>query len=210
MESVINLSTRKLSTDEMSILSRGLKFCPTPPCPDPGQGREDLDKLHRRLRLKSHFVPSQNTSTATVFNRNDPNLFSSKAFSHHKFKKPSTWRGPIGPATLEAYIASNEMDYNLRPSYTPPQRQNISPGERKALRSLTQDRSIVIKPADKGSSIVVLNRLDYLREGYKQLSDDKFYKRMNEDLTVKHVKEVNDLIEDTFQNTRRHLSDHRN
>ena len=37
------------------------------------------------------------------------------------------------------------------------------------------DKNIVIKPADKGSSIVIMNRADYLKEGYKQLSDTNFY-----------------------------------
>ena len=43
MSGVLNLSNRPLSTEETSLLSRGLKFCLTPPCPDPGQGREDLE-----------------------------------------------------------------------------------------------------------------------------------------------------------------------
>ena len=37
------------------------------------------------------------------------------------------------------------------------------------MRSLADDRSIVIKKADKGSCIVVWDRNDYLREAEKQL-----------------------------------------
>jgi len=48
---VVNLSDRVLKVDEITPLQRGLKFCPRPPCPDPGQIREDLDALHRRMRL---------------------------------------------------------------------------------------------------------------------------------------------------------------
>ena len=47
---VVSLSCRKLTEDELSVLSKGLKFCPTPDTPDPGEVREDLDKLHKRLR----------------------------------------------------------------------------------------------------------------------------------------------------------------
>jgi len=206
MESVINLSNRVLTLDEISILSRGLKFCPTPACPDPGQGKEDLDQLHRRLRLKSFFeeLPKDDRETLSETEkrklREDPNLNSQVAFKHTKFKRPSTWRGPIGPTHLEAYIASNERDYNNRPVYRPPMRQNTTKIEKQALRSISLDTSIVCKPADKGASIVVMNRLDYLREGYKQLSDSRFYRYMEEDLTQKHTKEVNDLVEDTYQN----------
>ena len=96
MESVINLSNRVLTLDEISILSRGLKFCPTPACPDPGQGKEDLDQLHRRLRLKSFFeeLPKDDRETLSETEkrklREDPNLNSQVAFTHSKFKRPST------------------------------------------------------------------------------------------------------------------------
>ena len=40
---------------------------------------------------------------------------------------------------------------------------------------------IVIKPADKGSGTVAMNRQNYLDECYRQLHDPSFYKRVNED-----------------------------
>ena len=51
---VINFSKHKLTKDEISVLSKGLNFCPTPGAPDPGENRSDLDSLHRRLRLRYH------------------------------------------------------------------------------------------------------------------------------------------------------------
>ena len=39
------------------------------------------------------------------------------------------------------------------------------------MRSLGNDRNVVIKPAYKRSSIVVWDRLNYLTEAEKQLSD---------------------------------------
>ena len=205
MHGVLNLSSRPLSKDEITLLSRGLKFCPTPPCPDPGLGRNDLDELHRSLRLMSHFDDDQgdmiNNTLSTQDNTDKNNLLSTVAFKHYKFKCKSNWRGPIGPTNLEAFIASNERDYNTRPVYRPPIQMNLSPGEREALKRLKQDNSIVIKPADKGTTVVVLNRLDYLREGYKQLGDLKYYKQVEIDLTEKHVREVNNLIEDMYQDS---------
>ena len=35
------------------------------------------------------------------------------------------------------------------------------------MRNLDNDRNVIIKPADKGSSIVVWDRLDYLVEAEK-------------------------------------------
>ena len=51
------------------------------------------------------------------------------------------------------------------------------------MRNLAEDRSIIIKPADKGSCVVVWDREDYLAEGYKQLSDNSTY------VEVKNYKE---------------------
>ena len=41
---------------------------------------------------------------------------------------------------------------------------NLSKNERKALKELQSDTSIVILPADKGRSTVILNREDYLEK----------------------------------------------
>ena len=43
------------------------------------------------------------------------------------------------------------------------------------MRNLGEDRLIIIKPADKGSCVVIWDRENYLVEGYTQLSDDSTY-----------------------------------
>ena len=50
---------------------------------------------------------------------------------------------------------------------------------------LKSNPEIVIKKADKGSAVVVMNTTDYLREGYRQLSDRNFYIKIREDPTEK-------------------------
>ena len=48
----------------------------------------------------------------------------------------------------------------------------MSSEEWKALRGLADDRSIVIKKADKGSCVVVWCREDYIKEAERQLQDN--------------------------------------
>ena len=64
------------------------------------------------------------------------------------------------------------------------------------MRSLQNDRSVVIKPADKGSSVVVWNRTDYLKEAKMQLSDKKDYQelRITEQDQVELVEKSNKLF----------------
>jgi hypothetical protein len=46
---------------------------------------------------------------------------------------------------------------------------NLSRLEKLALRSLSNDSNIVIKPADKGGAVVVMNRDLYVSEARRQL-----------------------------------------
>ena len=47
---------------------------------------------------------------------------------------------------------------------------NLTKNEWLAMRGLAEDRSIIIKPADKGSCVVVWDRADYLAEAGNHLS----------------------------------------
>ena len=46
------------------------------------------------------------------------------------------------------------------------------------MRLLANDRSIVIKKADKGLCVVVWDREDYIAEASKQLNDEGVYKKV--------------------------------
>ena len=52
-----------------------------------------------------------------------------------------------------------------------PPKDNLSKDERKTLKELQSDTSIVILPADKGRSVVILNREDYLEKCMDHVSN---------------------------------------
>ena len=52
---VINLSNHVLTDSELSVLSRGLNFCPTPTSWDFSDVMDGLDRFHRRMRLTQFF-----------------------------------------------------------------------------------------------------------------------------------------------------------
>ena len=94
-------------------------------------------------------------------------------FSHQKFKLPSDWIPPV-VAPLEYFIQQNELTLNR--TKTPKfHLQNISKEERLAFKELTSNSRITVKPADKGGAVVVLNTIDHINEGLRQLSDDNLY-----------------------------------
>ena len=65
-----------------------------------------------------------------------------------------------------------------------PPKDNLSKDERKALKKLQSDTSIVILPADKGRSTVILNREDYLEKCMDHINNGP-YQLLKKDPTIK-------------------------
>ena len=79
------------------------------------------------------------------------------------------------------------------------QRNNLSKRERAALDRLSNNKEIVIKPADKGGATVILNAIDYVEEPKRQLDNEIYYKKIESDLTSEHEQLINQCI-DTYKN----------
>ena len=79
--SVIHLSSCSLSTDEISILSRGLAFCPTPRHINWPEVSADIYDFSRRMRLAEYFF-DENSNTRTANEHDTP------------FHNKSTWNPP--------------------------------------------------------------------------------------------------------------------
>ena len=183
--SVVNLSDYVLNTDETTVLSRNLKFCPTPDNYDPVSLSCDLFKFARRLRLKEfHFDKSK-----------DDNYDENHISNHPKLKKHSTFTPKAGrDVQLDAFIegvTSEVMSKTHKPLHS-----NLSDRHKSALDNLKNNDSITIKPADKGGAIVVQNTKDYIKECNRQLTDQNFYKQIDKDPTTK----FNNTIKSTLQN----------
>ena len=117
-----------------------------------------------------------------------------------EFKGKSTWNPPKGAPALELFLSQTENDIlSIVPGKAP--NYNLSKEKYLTICSLQNDKSVVIKPADKGSAVVVWDRNDYLKEAERQLSDEKTYEeiRVTEKDQVELVEKSNNL----FSNLRR-------
>ena len=74
---------------------------------------------------------------------------------------------------------------------------NFSRDERRAARSLADDRNIVIKKIHKRSCVVAWDRSDYVIEAEKQLNDSKVYKDISDsnDSILKLTEKSNKIFE---------------
>ena len=134
------------------MLARGPKFCPTPGEPDFGELRSDLNSFHLRIKRKLFFDSIAEERVDDVTNFIQRRRSDDEPFGHPKFKKPSKW-APPQVTNLEVFIKENEMDL-LKHSIP------SSKGHKDdvlAMRTLKGNPNIVIKPADKGGAMVVLN-----------------------------------------------------
>nr|XP_054757432.1 uncharacterized protein LOC129263551 [Lytechinus pictus] len=91
---VVNLSSSPLYQAETSLLSKGLKFCPTPPEVEQIALSQDLSTFYRRIRLKEFFLDATPS---------DP----------EPFYKKSTWISPKNRVpSLETYIQAVSSQLN--------------------------------------------------------------------------------------------------
>ena len=155
---VINLSKCHLSKDEISLLSKGIKFIPTPKHINKALIKEELETYGGKLRLMGHYRNEEREITI------DP------------FKKKSKFNPKRKDTTIEIYLSRLEEEIfslDKKLSYS-----NMRKGERQAIYSLRDDTSIIIKETDKGSGIVVWDRQDYLAEARTQLKDKDLHQEL--------------------------------
>ena len=88
------------------------------------------------------------------------------------------WKPSIGHPNLEVFLSCVEQEL-FKDIEIPLRYSNLSSKEWGAIRSLADDRSIVIKKVDKGSAVVVWDRDDYVKKAQRQLGDGNIYRKVN-------------------------------
>ena len=148
------------------------------------------------MRLKHFFdSPPDDSLSQTHSGFSLASLTVNEGFDNHKFHNPSKFN-PKGPGALEAFAICNDT-HNFKPKPYRRPRDNLTPGERVALRELKAlSDTVIIKPADKGSAVVLQDVTDYIQEGHRQLSDRNFYHHVDHDLSSDHVSAIEDKVED--------------
>ena len=182
-QNVFNLSDRLLTENEIKVLDNGLNFVPTPEKLDRLQIKNDLEKLGRLGR----------DIKLRMFYKNDL----SPSFSEKPaFKVPSSWTPPIRDVQLELYLSEIE-DKLININESGKSYPNLSKDKREALYSLMNDNEIIIKPAHKGSAIVIWSK-HYLLAASNQLSDTNVHCKSTSNTLEKVNSEIKSVLRDMF------------
>lgn len=146
------------------------------------------DRLIRTLKLKDYFNDS-----ATLDNTH----FRPKK----QFREPSKWIPSVEqvlPSTLvtirhitdytEHLLSNSHQDEDEH--FITHHARNLNKRELQALRNLSRNNQIIIKPSDKAGSIVVLDREHYINECMRQLSDSKFYHEIPDPIFKNNIEPI--------------------
>ena len=149
-------------------------FVPTCNNIDKVKFKIELEAFGRMLRLKWHF-------------RN-----ASKDIHRDMFKTKSKLNPRNKDAVIGLYLSS--LEEKLIKVEVPKDKLNsLTKSEQKALYDLKNDKSIVIKSADKGLAVVVWDREDYIKEAEKELGDEQVYEKVSND-AAPLLKTINEVI----------------
>ena len=129
-----------MTTDQINLLSRGLKFVPTPKTNETALRKQllmDLKEFASRMQLQF------------IFHGKDNNI--------HPFYVKSNWKPPIQRSVaLESYLE----EIKLQPAQiTITRPKNSLPlSEKQAITELNNKPEINIKKADKGTTTVIMHK----------------------------------------------------
>ena len=190
----INLSPLVLTPAQISLLDKGLTYIPATQTVPHNIILERRDRNIGNIKLRDFFQDKEQDY--------DP-----KAFKN-RFKNRSSSVPPVRGLTPQAIRACNNItDYihkhtankiihgtaGNRVKLTNV-RFNLTLAEKTALQQLKNNRDIVIKPADKGGAIGILDKRFYEAEGFRQLTNPTYYKEITAPLGAQTSSKINSIL----------------
>lgn len=182
-QNVVNLAKNfTLTGAQCALLNRGLSFVPMIGLHKNQKTTLQLDvqTYHRRIKLAAYFKGSQNRTIPP-------------------FVGTSSWEPPLDKLPPEIGLLVDKDKNMLNSGFKVVKRApNLSVREVKALRELMGNKTIVIKPADKGSAVVILSREQYVTEVKRQLSDSIYYKKLKEPIYLQTIPMVSRILDELY------------
>lgn len=173
----------QLSGPQWNLLERGLSFIPSWNIgrDQTAQLQLDIQNYHRRIKLATYYRNSTNNAYLP--------------FSGTSGWSPSLEKLPpaIGQLIQEDKKFFKKHGKAIRENV------NISTQEIAALQQLKRNKNIIIKPADKGSTVVILGRDQYIFEVERQLNDVNYYKKLEKPMYPDTVPMVISILDELLK-----------
>lgn len=170
----------KPTQTQLELLKRGLTFIPSIDIhkDQKKQMKLDIQAYHRRIKLASYFEGKKDEKRILPF------------------ILKSNWTPPLSslPPCITKIIkadlyAFNHFNWDIK------NEPNLSKAEVEALKQLQINKDIVIKPADKGALVVILDREQYRWEALRQLNNSKHYAKLDGPIYPDTIPMVNAIMD---------------
>ncbi len=153
----MNLSSIPVTDDAVQVLSKGLSFAPTHQTME-FKTKIDLFRFHRNLQLRAWYGQTTQIPSNMSREHQEPSRDPSK------FKPKSFFLPPIQNLTINTFIKKVNYDVELLfKKDVKPLKRNLTKKEQDVLISLSDNKDLVIKPADKGGDVVIWSRHLYIQ-----------------------------------------------
>jgi hypothetical protein len=177
---ILNLSEKfKIRKRHASLLQKGLSFVPVCRITPTEQFESGINRFVRNTKIKFSSIK-----------------FKSKNNNMNHFRIPSTFRPHPGtyPPEIDELETLLKQELRKLPDKVKID-DNLDKQDRIAMRELKQNSDVIIKPADKGSAIVIMDKEDYVFEAERQLGVGRHYREIPEPQFPKNCEIFNQILE---------------
>ena len=131
-------------------------------------------------------------------------IFQGQDNVRHPFYVRSNWVPPVQPSVaLETFL--QEVKVELADIKLSKPKHNLPYNERMAIRELKRNSEINIKKADKGTTTVIMNKQDMIREGQEQLDNRTHYLPLDIPMVKSTQERVQRIIDTLYR--KKHIDD---
>ena len=165
-----------LTASDRSLLDRGLSFVPSP------KQYSDTDfKIQ-----KTGYIFGYRDTLARA------NRYRTGNFQKKPFTEKTGYVPPVSDPEISVSVAKLRTEFaQVANTKNHP---NLTTSERQSIHKLRQNPDIVIKPADKGSATVIMDRQDYINEAERQLGNPDHYKKLDKIIWPENRRNYNEII----------------
>ena len=121
-------------------------------------------------------------------------IFHGEENKPHPFHVKSHWEPPAIQLSVALETFLEEVKLELASIELDKAKDNISTGERRALKELSRNKSIILKKSYKGNTTVLMSRQDKLNEGQVLLDNLNNYRPLDKPVVETTIKKAQQLI----------------
>ena len=154
----------------------------------------------RKLKINIYFNTTKTNKITKVTNKSQSNPPTHNLTHLTNLKLPSKWIPPsyyFNKLHRNMFCSLLKLPYKLKSISNGKSNLNIK--QLQAIKDIKHNKDIMVLPADKGGSIVVMETNNYIKEANRQLTDPKYYKPLESSLTQDNYDNISAILKNMLK-----------